>query len=72
MPKPTAKLRQYLDYENQNINPTLKQKRRIAKTCSPGERDVKENPAMTIKFNSYVEMRRREMETKKMNEELKF
>lgn len=42
-------MRGYLDIENQFINPTMtnSKKRRIARTCSPGERDVKENPAMT-------------------------
>jgi hypothetical protein len=32
----------------------------------------KENPATTLKFVSYVEKRRKEMEDKKQNEELKF
>jgi hypothetical protein len=30
-----------------------------------GERDIKENPATTLKFVSYVEKRRKEMEDKK-------
>ena len=32
----------------------------------------KENPATTQKFVSYVEKRRKEMEDKKQNEEIKF
>ena len=54
------------------INPTMRKRARIARTCSPGERDVKENPAMTQKFNAYVGKRRKEMEEKKLGEEMKF
>lgn len=65
-------MRGYLDIQNQQINPTLKRKVRAARTCSPGQRDCKENPSSTLKFDAYVGQRRKYMETKKGNEELKF
>jgi len=49
------------------INPTLKKKARSVATHSP-QRDDREKPAVTHKFSSYVEKRRREMETKKQAE----
>ena len=49
-----------------------KSRRQFPKSMSPGERDVKENPASTMKFNAYVGKRRQEMENKKHTEEVKF
>lgn len=36
------------------------------------ERDGKDNPSTTKKFVAYVEHRRKDMEDKKLNEEMKF
>jgi hypothetical protein len=84
MPKSTAKLRGYLDQENQMINPTLK---KVSFSASKSKRsmsmsrmtnmgmdreNVKENPSTTLKFEAYVEKRRKDMEDKKATEEYKF
>ena len=60
-PKPTARMRRYLDAENQLINPTLKKLRSHSAATidheSPvkgGKRDDRENPAITSKFSAYV------------------
>ncbi len=48
-PKPTARMRRYLDSENQLINPTLKKltvRAKSAAELSP-KRDAKENPSNT-------------------------
>jgi hypothetical protein len=37
-----------------------------------GRENIKENPSTTLKFEAYVEHRRKDMEEKKLNEELKF
>ncbi len=37
-----------------------------------GERDSRENPAVTAKFSAYVETRRQKMEGKKNVEQAKF
>ena len=78
-PKPTARMRRYLDAENQLINPTLKKIRaHSAATIShsspkkTGERDGRENPAITSKFASYVTQRRKKQEAKKEEEQTKF
>lgn len=78
-PKPTARMRRYLDAENQLINPTLKKIRaHSAATLSHsspkknGERDGRENPAITSKFSSYVTQRRKKQEAKKQEEQTKF
>lgn len=81
-PKSTASMRRHLDHDNQMINPTIKRvvnRARSAmaaagnKDLSPvGERDSKENPANTAKFNAYVETRRQKMEGKKNLEQSKF
>lgn len=79
-PKSTAKMRRYLDAENQLINPTLKnlRPRSVASNhqkrdaYSPVERDEKEKPAMTQKFSAYIGQRRKQMEDKKVKEEEKF
>ena len=74
-------MRQYLDIENQFINPTLKKINNINKSHSvgrvshlagTGQEGIKENPATTMKFVAYVEKRRKDMEEKKFGEELKF
>ena len=61
------------------INPTIKKVRARSalakgnKDLSPvKERDSKENPANTAKFNAYVETRRHKMEEKKNQEQAKF
>ncbi len=61
------------------INPTLKKSARAKSHTqsgySPvhaGERDEKEKPAITHKFSAYVEKRRKDMESKKNAEEVKF
>jgi len=70
-PKPTAGMRQYLDIENQKINPTMRLRK---STTSLAERLGEEAvaPATTAKFEAYKEHRRREMEDKKQGEEAKF
>ena len=74
-------MRQYLDIENQFINPTLKKINNINKSQSVGrvshmagigQEGIKENPATTMKFVAYVAKRRKDMEEKKFGEELKF
>ena len=69
-PKSTARMRRYLDSENQMINPTMKKHRarsvaslngngaRNAYSPVAGERDERENPALTSKFSAYVNKRR--------------
>jgi hypothetical protein len=47
------------------INPTLKKKARSVVSAHSPQRDDREKPAVTHKFSSYVEKRRKEMETKK-------
>ncbi len=79
-PKSTASMRRHLDQDNQMIYPTLKKVRaRSAASLhkggehSPqGERDTRENPAVTTKFSAYVETRRKKMESKKQVEQAKF
>lgn len=61
-PKPTARMRRYLDAENQLINPTLKKIRAHSAAEQPSptkERDDRENPAITSKFSAYVTQRRK-------------
>lgn len=63
-PKPTARMRRYLDAENQMINPTLKKIRAHSaaalghqsptRAATVAERDGRENPAITSKFSAYV------------------
>ena len=70
-PKSTAGMRQYLDLENQKINPTMRRPRSAAQAAErPG--DETKNPATTAKFEAYKDHRRREMEDKKQGEEAKF
>ena len=78
-PKPTARMRRYLDAENQMINPTLRKLRsHSAATLSQhspskvGDRDDRENPAITSKFSAYVTQRRKKQEDKKSLEQSKF
>lgn len=63
-------MRGYLDSENQNINPTLRQPKRCASAAT--KRNLKENPATTLKYQAYVEKRRGDMEEKKYGEEIKM
>ena len=74
MPKSTARLRGYLDLENQKLNPTLKAFTKRSHSVSTAQpRDSGEqNPATTKKFVAYVDKRRKEMEDKKHDEEVKF
>jgi hypothetical protein len=51
------------------INPTLKKRAKSAVKVGSPQRDDREKPAVTQKFSSYVEKRRREMETKKQAEQ---
>ena len=67
-PKPTASMRRYLESQNQMINPTLKKRAKSAANLHSPQRDDREKPAVTHKFSSYVDKRRREMETKKQAE----
>ena len=79
-PKPTARMRRYLDAENQLINPTLKKIRAHSAAAINGagstsptkERDDRENPAITSKFSAYVTQRRKKQESKKLEEQVKF
>jgi len=76
-PKPTARMRRYLDAENQLINPTLKKIRAhsaatITQQSPTKERDDRENPAITSKFSAYVTQRRKKQESKKLEEQVKF
>jgi Skp family chaperone for outer membrane proteins len=80
-PKSTANMRQYLDIENQKINPTMRPRARSAtktgRSMSLGntmlEKEApKEAPSTTAKFEAYKNHRRKEMEDKKQNEESKF
>ena len=79
-PKSTASMRRHLDHDNQMINPTIKKVRALSALAHGGnkdlspvkERDSKENPANTAKFNAYVETRRHKMEQKKNLEQAKF
>ncbi len=77
-PKSTASMRRHLDQDNQMINPTIKKVRARSamaenRDLSPvGERDSRENPAVTAKFSAYVETRRQKMEGKKNVEQAKF
>jgi hypothetical protein len=79
-PKPTARMRRYLDAENQMINPTLKKIRAHSAAAIHGagstspikERDDRENPAITSKFSAYVTQRRKKQESKKLEEQTKF
>jgi Uncharacterised protein family UPF0564 len=73
-PKPTARMRRYLDAENQLINPTLKKLRShsAAAQCHSPQRDDRENPAITSKFSAYVTQRRKKQEDKKTQEQAKF
>ena len=69
-PKPAAYLRKYMDQANQDINPTLKPKRR---PISMKNRDInQEVPSTTKKHEAYVAMRRTQMEEKKNTSENKF
>ena len=60
------------------INPTIKMagaRSAMAENrdLSPvGERDSRENPAVTAKYSAYVETRRQKMEGKKNVEQAKF
>mmetsp|Transcript_7931 Transcript_7931/g.11107 ORF Transcript_7931/g.11107 Transcript_7931/m.11107 type:complete len:151 (+) Transcript_7931:1264-1716(+) len=69
-PKPAAHLRQYMDQANQDINPTLKQKRRPA-SVRPRDTNA-EQPSTTKKHDAYVALRRNQMEEKKSTQEQKF
>ena len=69
-PKPAAYLRKYMDQANQDINPTLKPKRR---PISMKNRDInQEVPSTTKKHEAYVALRRPQMEEKKSTSENKF
>jgi len=71
-PKPAAHLREYMDQANQDIKPTLKQKKRPL-SMKPMNRDInEEQPATTKKHEAYVAMRRTQMEEKKLTQENKF
>ena len=69
-PKPAAHLREYMDQANQDINPTLKQKRRPVST-KPRDSNA-EQPSTTKKHDAYVALRRTQMEEKKSSQEKKF
>ena len=72
-PKPAAHLRKYMDQANQDINPTMKQKRRPMSVHGGLNRDLNvEQPSTTKKHDAYVAMRRTAMEEKKASSENKF
>ena len=72
-PKPAAHLRKYMDQANQDINPTLKGVRRTMSSKPPIKRDANaEQPATTKKHDTYVALRRTQMEEKKTIQENKF
>lgn len=61
-----------MDQANQDIKPTLKQKRRPM-SMKPMNRDInEEQPSTTKKHEAYVAMRRAQMEEKKQTQENKF
>lgn len=71
-PKPSAKLRTYMDDENQAINPTMRLKRTsysVTKMSNMWDPN-REEPATTKKHEAYVAKRREQMVTKKQNADL--
>ena len=55
-----------MDQANQDINPTMKPKRRPMSTKPPLNRDINaEQPSTTAKHEAYVALRRAQMEEKK-------
>lgn len=68
-PKPSAKLRTFMDDANQVINPTLRMKRTsysLTKMSAMRNPNVEE-PATTKKHDAYVAKRREQMVDKKQN-----
>ena len=72
-PKPAAHLRKYMDQANQDINPTMKPRRRPTSVHGGLNRDLNaEQPSTTKKHDAYVALRRTQMEEKKVTSENKF
>ena len=61
MARPSAKLRTYMDQQNQVINPTLKKKRAFSAGPAHADQQI-EQPATTQKHDARVEKRRQIME----------
>lgn len=71
-PKPSAKLRTYMDDANQVINPTLRMKRTSYSLTKASQMwdPKREEPATTKKHEAYVAKRREQMVARKTNADL--